>query len=77
MTQGKRLYYTFDCWHFGLYDLEQRPIRTGLKIVPNFPLNLFGGTGRTDGAKFVAQTKLARIGRSDFWDEHARFLGEQ
>ena len=64
---------TFDTWSFGIYELNQKPIIQGLKIVPNFPLNLFCASPQLGDVHFIAQTKLAHIGYSDFWEEKASF----
>ena len=40
---------TFDYWSFGLYETNRTPILAGIKIVPNFPLNLFLPMRRFDG----------------------------
>jgi len=65
---------TFDYWSFGLYELNRTPILSGVKIVPNFPLNLFTPLRRFEGTLFMAATKLERIGSSDFWEDLASFL---
>ena len=40
---------TFDYWTFGIYELNREPIVAAVKIVPNFPLNLFLSMRRLDG----------------------------
>ena len=64
---------TFDYWNFGIYELNREPIITGLKIVPNFPLNLFLPMQRFGDTRFVATSNQQHIGRRDFWDGNAQF----
>ena len=64
---------TNDHWKFGLYASLKNPISIGIKIVPNFPLNLFSGYMKFPSGIFGAFTKLDRIGRNDFKDRKARF----
>ncbi len=61
-------------WSFGLMDSLGNPLLTGVKIVPEFPLNLFYGTENLPVGVFAALTELARIGRKDFLDEKAKFV---
>ena len=65
---------TGDYWKFGLADSQGKPIVQGVKIVPNFPLNLFLGSGDIPFGVFAALTKLDRIGRHDFQNNKARFV---
>ncbi len=65
---------TMGYWKFGLYNSKNNPIVVGIKIVSNFPLNLFcGSTGLPDGV-FAAKTKRNRIGRNDFLNGNAQFI---
>ena len=64
---------TFDFWTLGIYELNRKPIIEGLKIVPNFPLNLFLRLRRFGDTFFIATSKQQRIGRRDFWDDNAQF----
>lgn len=61
-------------WTFGLYDCLGNPIRTGIKIVPGVPLNLFCNTPDMPRAVFGVLTKLEKIGRSDFLNGGAEFV---
>ena len=63
-----------DYWKFGLYNTQGEPISQGVKIVPNFPLNLFIGSEKMPLGVFAALTKLDRIGRNDFRDDKAKFV---
>jgi len=64
---------TFDYWTFGIYELNQTPIIAAVKIVPNFPLNLFLPMRRLGDTRFIATSKQQHIGHEDFWNENARF----
>ena len=63
-----------DYWKFSLYNTEGVPIVYGLKIVPNFPLNLFSGATDLPSGFFGTLTSLSRIGRNDFKNEKAKFI---
>ena len=60
---------TKDYWKFSLYDTQNEPIVLGVKIVPNFPLNVFYGVTDLPFGVFGVISKLDRIGRNDFVDE--------
>lgn len=57
---------TFDYWTFGLYTPQKEPLLVGVKIVPNYPLNLFFSADNMPNGLFCAYTELARIGKNDF-----------
>lgn len=61
-------------WKFGLYDSQMTPIVIGIKIVPNFPLNVFYGVTKLPNGVFGVMTKLERIGRNDFVNGKAKFI---
>jgi hypothetical protein len=61
-------------WKFGLYDTQSNPIVIGIKIVPQFPLNVFYGVTKLPDGVFGVMTKLPRIGREDFKDRNATFI---
>lgn len=63
-----------DFWKFSLSDIQSKPIIQGVKIVPNFPLNVFAGVESLPFGVFGAMTKLGRIGRKDFADGNAQFI---
>ena len=65
---------TGNFWKFGLYDTMGDPIVQGVKIVPNYPLNLFLGASDLPDGIFAALSKLDRIGRNDFRDGKAKFI---
>lgn len=65
---------TFDHWTFGLYDSLGTPIRVGVKIVPQYPLNLFWGVEDAPSGVFGVLSNLERIGRNDFVDGKATFI---
>jgi hypothetical protein len=64
---------TFDFWAFGVYELNRAPVIAGMKVVPNFPLNLFLQVRRFENTVFIAASKLPRIGLRGFWDGAAQF----
>lgn len=65
---------TKDYWKFSLYDTQNNPIALGIKIVPNFPLNIFYGVTQLPSGVFAAKSKLDHIGRNDFKDGKAEFI---
>lgn len=65
---------TKDYWKFSLFDAQSVPIVQGVKIVPNFPLNVFLGVARLPFGVFGVMSKLDRIGRRDFADGNAQFI---
>ena len=66
--------YAGDYWKFGIYTAMDEPIAIGVKIVPNFPLNVFYTVTGLPLGVFAAITNLDRIGRNDFKDGKARFI---
>lgn len=65
---------TKDFWKFSLLDIQSRPIIQGVKIVPNFPLNVFAGVASLPFGVFGVMSKLDRIGRNDFVSGAAQFI---
>lgn len=65
---------TYGYWTFGVYDSDKSPVVTSIKIVPNYPLNIFHDTAGMPYGVFYAQTELARIGRNDFKTGDANFV---
>lgn len=61
-------------WTFGLMDSLGAPLLVGVKIVPQFPLNLFFGTQNVPVGIFAALTDLESIGRLDFLEGKAKFV---
>lgn len=64
---------TFDYWTFGLYTPQKEPLLVGVKIVPNYPLNLFFGADNMPNGLFCAYTELEKIGKNDFAEGKAIF----
>lgn len=64
---------TFDYWTFGLYDTQENPIVTGIKMVPNYPLNLFCDNDQMPFGIFAIYTDLEKVGRAAFLDGKADF----
>lgn len=65
---------TKDYWKFSIYDSLRNPIVIGIKIVPQFPLNLFYGVTSLPDGVFGVFSKLDRIGRNDFINGNAKFM---
>jgi hypothetical protein len=65
---------TGEFWSFGLMDSLGTPLLIGIKIVPQFPLNLFYGTENLPLGVFAALTEKDRIGRQDFVNGKAQFV---
>ena len=61
-------------WTFGLLDALGAPLLIGVRIVPQFPLNLFYGSQELPVGVFAALTELESIGRSDFLNGKAQFV---
>lgn len=64
---------TFDYWTFGLYTTLQEPIVEGIKIVPQFPLNLFYDNRNMPNGVFGVFTELEKVSRDDFLNGKAVF----
>lgn len=81
MVLDNRLYHirftwngTGEYWKFGLYGELGDPLVQGIKLVPNFPVNLFLPSDRLPYGVFGVITKQARIGRKDFVEGRAEFI---
>ncbi len=61
-------------WTFGISDSLGNPIRVGVRIVPQLPLNLFWGTDEMPFGVFAALSELEEIGRTDFVEGRAQFI---
>lgn len=64
---------TFDYWTFGLYTTMKEPIVEGIKIVPQFPLNLFYSNRNMPNGVFGVFTELEKVGKGDFLNGKAIF----
>ena len=64
---------TMDSWSFGLFTLMKEPILEGVRIVPEFPLNLGLIDERLPKGMFWCYSSLDRVGRQDFVEGKARF----
>jgi hypothetical protein len=60
-------------WHFGVYTSMREPIVQGIKLVPQFPVNLQYIDERLPSGVLGAYTSLAVIGRADFQNKKAVF----
>ncbi len=65
---------TFDFWKLSVYTDLMEPIVQGIKIVPNYPLNLFVTTRPLPRGFFMAYSRDDRICRSNFRDGKAEFM---
>ena len=61
-------------WKFGLYDSQSQPIVIGIKLVANFPLNVFYGVTELPDGVFGVMSQQERIGRNDFIEGKAQFI---
>lgn len=61
-------------WTFGISDSLSNPIMIGIKIVPQFPLNLFAGLAQMPSGVFGVFSEQQRIGREDFKNGKATFI---
>ncbi len=61
-------------WTFGLMDSLGNPLLIGVKVVPQFPLNLFYGTQKLPVGIFAALTETESVGRLDFINGRAKFV---
>lgn len=61
-------------WMFGILDSLGEPLLVGLRIVPQFPLNLFHAGKNLPQGIFAALTEKESIERTDFIDSKAQFV---
>lgn len=61
-------------WELGVYDTEFNPIFLGVKMVPNFPLNLFSGHKEFSEGYFLVDTNEKRLTRESFNNGNATFV---
>lgn len=61
-------------WKFSLYNSQSEPIVLGIKIVPQFPLNVFYGVTKLPDGVFGVLSKKTHIGRDDFNNGNAKFI---
>ena len=60
-------------WNFGLYTMQKEPLAVGIRIIPQFPLNLQIVSDTFPFGVFGAYSALESIGRDDFISGRARF----
>ena len=60
-------------WSFGLLDALSNPIVVGMKVVPQFPINVFHAVELPIGV-FGVKTELDKVGRTDFREGRASFV---
>ena len=61
-------------WMFGIYDIYRNPIILGIKIVPNFCLNVYYGRDDIPEGAFIACSRQPVIGRQSFNNGEAKFI---
>ena len=61
-------------WTFGLLDILGTPLLFGVKVVPQFPLNLFSCSDELPLGIFAALTEQDHVGRQDFVNGKAQFV---
>ena len=60
-------------WYFGIYTTLREPVVQGLKLVPQFPVNIQYIDERLPSGIFGVYTTLDSVGRSDFTEGRAVF----
>jgi len=65
--------HTAQRWSFGLYTLQKEPLLQGLRIVPQFPLNIQIVREGVPAGVFGVFTSLPSVGREDFKNGKAAF----
>ena len=60
-------------WSFGLYTLQREPIVVGIRLVPNFPLNLQVVDDGFPPGVFGVFCNFESIGRNCFAEDRATF----
>ena len=61
-------------WEMGIYDPDYVPIFLGIKMVPNFPLNLFSGHKEFSTGYFYVTTNELRLTRNSFNNGNATLI---
>ncbi len=61
-------------WMLGVMDSLGTPLLLGVKLVPQFPLNLLFGRDDMPSGIFAVLTEKESIGRQDFVDGTAQFV---
>jgi hypothetical protein len=61
-------------WMLGVMDSLGTPLLLGVKMVPQFPLNLLFGRDDMPSGIFAVLTEKESVGRQDFADGTARFV---
>ena len=60
-------------WEFGVYDQDYNPVFIGVKMVPDFPINLFSGHEEFSEGYFYVETNEPRLTRNSFKNGLATF----
>ena len=61
-------------WNFGVYQTDETPIVTSMKVLPNAPLSIWHQNPLMPRGEFGAVTDLEHIGRQDFLNGKAEFV---
>ncbi len=61
-------------WNFGVYDMEENPIVSSMKVLPSCPLSVWHMNSQMPFGEFGVITDLDRIGRNDFINGKAQFV---
>lgn len=61
-------------WELSVFTVDMEPVFLGVKMVPNFPLNLFSGKEMFSDGYFVVNTTEEKLTRSSFSSGLAKFL---
>jgi hypothetical protein len=64
---------TAERWSFGLYTIQKEPIVQGLRMIPQFPLNLQIAREDVPKGAFGVLSDFASVGRHDFINGMASF----
>ena len=61
-------------WSFGLYTIQKEPLALGLRIIPQFPMNLQIVDRNFPRGALGVESSLSYVGRDDFKNGKARFV---
>lgn len=61
-------------WNFGVYSIDESPVATSMKILPNCPLSIWHMNSQMPPGEFGVISDLDQIGRNDFINGKAQFV---
>ncbi len=64
----------YDCWNFGIYDMNEDPVVAMTRIVPNYPLVSHIVKSNMPKGNFAAVSLVDRIGYEDFQNGNVQFM---